>query len=226
MRQWRTASAVLAALTIAMAACGQAPTGGGASPAASAAEQPTPGGRVIFGSFSDIQRLNPATSNDATSSQVSGKIYDALVRVDPKNGEIKPNLGTWTVSSDGLTFSWVIDAKANWSDGKPITGNDFLARVKMQGRSKVTPNKSTFNDIEGYQDYTTGKATSISGIVVDKSDPKKFTVKFTRVFCPALTTVFGSAPMPEHIFGKYTDDADINKVVDDAPENNAPPVAR
>src|SRR6266545_2973710 len=135
MRQWRTASAVLAALTIAMAACGQAPTGGGASPAASAAEQPTPGGRVIYGSFSDIQRLNPATSNDATSSQVSGKIYDALIRVDAKDAAVKPNLGQWTVSSDGLTFSWTIDAKANQNYSR-------AKRTRAPGtRSKKPPQK-------------------------------------------------------------------------------------
>src|SRR5919197_398220 len=222
MRQWRTALAVIAAGTLLATACGPGPTtGGGASPE----EKPVAGGRVIVGSFSDIQRLNPATSNDATSSNVSGKIYDSLIAVDYKSGEVKPWLGAWTVSSDGLTYTWTIDSKANWSDGKPIIGNDFLARVKMQGRSKVTPNRSVFNDIEGYQDYSSGKATSISGIQIDSSNPKKFTVKFTKVFCPALTSVFGAAPMPEHIFGKYTVDNDPSKVVDEAPENNNPPVA-
>lgn len=221
MRRIRTVVAVLAVLSIAISACGPAQS----TPASSDSGQPVPGGRVISGSFSDIQRLNPATSNDATSSSVSGKIYDSLVAVDYKSGEIKPNLGTWTVSSDGLTYSWTILPNAVWSDGTPITGNDFLARVKMQGRSKVTPNKSVFNDIEGYQDYSAGKATSISGIKVDAADAKKFTVKFTRVFCPALSNVFGSAPMPAHIFGKYTVDDDATKNVDEAPENNNPPVA-
>src|SRR5881296_1390113 len=223
MRQRRTALAVIATLTLVAAACGPTQTGGG--PAPSAEEKPTPGGRLIVGSFSDIQRLNPATSNDATSSNVSSKIYDPLLNVNYKTGELIPWLGTWTVSPDSLTYSWTIDPKASWSDGKPIIGNDFLARVKMQGRSKVTPNKSVFNDVEGYQDYSTGKATSISGIQIDSANPKKFTVKFTKVFCPALANVFGSAPMPEHIFGKYTVDNDPAKVVDEAPENNAPPVS-
>ncbi|MBI2983993.1 MAG: hypothetical protein HYY42_07460, partial [Chloroflexi bacterium] len=159
------------------AACAPAATPPGASPAATGpagtaaptAAQPVPGGRVIVGSFVDIQRLNPTTSNDTGSSAVSGKIYDALVTIDPKTAEVKPWLGSWKVSADGLTFDWTIDPKANWSDGKPITGTDFLLRVKMQGRSKVTPNKSTFNDIEGYQDYASGKATSISGIKVDSA---------------------------------------------------------
>ena len=175
--------------------------------------------------FSDIQRLNPATSNDATSSFVSAKIYDTLIFVDPKTSEVKPWLGSWKVSSDGLTFDWTIDPKANWSDGKPIIAKDFLARLKMQARSKITPNKSVPNDVEGYQDYSTGKATDISGVKIDASDPKKFTVKFTRVFCPALINVFGLAPMPDHIFGKYTVDNDPSKTVDEAPENNNPPVA-
>src|SRR2546425_4704512 len=221
MRQRRTALAVIATLTLIAAACGQPQAGGTAG---QAEEKPTPGGRLIVGSFSDIQRLNPATSNDATSSNVSGKIYDSLLSANAKTGELIPWLGTWTVSPDSLTYSWTIDPKASWSDGKPIIGNDFLARVKMQARSKVTPNKSVFNDVEGYQDYSTGKATGISGIQVSSADPKKFTVKFTRVFCN-VSTVFGSAPMPEHIFGKYTVDNDPSKSADDAPENSAPPVA-
>jgi peptide/nickel transport system substrate-binding protein len=224
MRHWRTTLAVIATVALVGTACGPGPqTGGGGTSAPE--EKPVAGGRVIYGDAADIQRLNPATSNDATSSRVSGKIYDSLILPDYKTGEIKPWLGTWTVSSDGLTYTWTIDAKANWSDGKPIIGNDFLTRVKMQGRSKVTPNKSVFNDVEGYQDYSTGKATSISGIQIDSANPKKFTVKFTKIFCPALANVFGSAPMPEHIFGKYTVDNDPSKVVDEAPENNAPPVA-
>jgi len=222
---WRAVT-VAGLLSLIAAAC--APSGPAATeqqtaaPAAAATQGPVSGGRIIVGTFVDMQRANPATSNDSGSSAVSSKIYDSLITVDPKTGEAKPWLGTWTVSSDGLTFSWTIDPKANWSDGKPITANDFLARVKMQARSKVTPNKSVFNDIEGYQDYSTGKATSISGIKVDSADPKKFTAKFTRVFCPALTSVFGSAPMPDHVFGKYTVDNDPTKNVDDAPENNAP----
>lgn len=221
-RTRRTLLGIAAAAVLIATAC--APSGG---PSATAApdEKPVAGGRIIVGTFVDIQRLNPATSNDSGSSAVSGKLYDGLIFTDPKTGEAKPWLGSWTVSADGLTYSWTIDAKANWSDGKPIIAADYLARVKMTGRSKVSPNKSSFNDIEGYQDYSSGKATAISGITIDSANPKKFTVKFTRVFCPALNSAFGVAPMPEHIYGKYTVDNDPSKTVDEAPENNNPPVS-
>lgn len=225
MTQHRTSRALvagLAAITLIATAC--APTGGPSSTAAPD-EKPVAGGRIIVGTFVDIQRLNPATSNDSGSSAVSNKLYDGLIQTDPKTGEAKPWLGSWTISSDGLTYTWTIDPKANWSDGRPIIGADYLARVKMTGRSKVSPNKSSFNDIEGYQDYSSGKATAISGITIDSANPKKFAVKFTRIFCPALNLAFGVAPMPDHIFGKYTIDNDPSKNVDEAPENNNPPVS-
>jgi len=222
-RAMRMFVSVLGAASLVATACAPSST---TPPATQAqAETPVAGGRIIEGSFSDIQRLNPATSNDATSSGISGKIYDALVNVDAKTGDPIPWLGKWTVSADGLTYSWTIEPKANWSDGKPIIADDFVTRVKAQLRSKVTPNKSQFDKVEGAKDYQAGKATSISGIKVDASDPKKFTVKFTDAFCPALLSVFGAAPLPTHIFGKYTVDSDITKNVDEAPENNNPPVA-
>jgi len=222
-RAMRMFVSVLGAASLVATACAPSTTAPGATPAQ--AETPVAGGRVIEGTASDAQRLNPATSNDNVSSLVSGKIYDSLVNVDPKTGDPIPWLGKWTVSSDGLTYSWTIEAKANWSDGKPIIADDFLTRVKSQLRSKVTPNKSTFNDVVGAQDYQAGKATSVSGIKIDPADPKKFSVTFTKVFCPALLSVFGSAPLPTHIFGKYTVDSDVTKNLDDAPEINAPPVA-
>lgn len=221
---WRGLTAVLAAGVLVATACGPTAPTGGAPTATAAAGQPQQGGRLIIGFFSDVQRLNPAMSNDNVSSHANDQIYASLLTVNHKTAELLPNLGKWTVSADGLTFSWEIDAKANWSDGKPITGNDYLTRLKVQGRSKVTPNKSVFNDVEGYQDYTTAKATSISGIVVDPTNPKKFTVKFAKVFCN-LTSAFGSAPLPEHVFGKYIVDADATKNADDAPENTAPPLS-
>src|SRR5437899_12030944 len=123
MRHWRTTLAVIATVALVGTACGAGQqTGGGATSAPE--ENPVAGGRVIYGDAADIQRLNPATSNDATSSRVSGKIYDALILPDYKTGEIKAWVGSWTVSSDGLTYTCTIDGEASWSDGKPIDVND------------------------------------------------------------------------------------------------------
>ena len=230
----RTTSRLIAGIAVASivaTACAGQP-GGGPEPAASA-ETPQKGGRIIEGSFADIKTLNPMLTNDVPSSNVTGRIYEPLYLPDPKTGEVKPNLGKWTISSDGLTYNWEIDANASWSDGKPITGEDYLTDVKAIARSKATVSKSNYELIEGFNDYCVGPATckgtatAISGIQVDKSNPKKFSVKFTKAFCPALVNAFGTTagPLPTHIFGKYTVDNDPTKNIDAAPENTAPTVA-
>ena len=221
MRHWRTTLAVIATAALVATACTPGPqTGGTAQPE----EKPVAGGRVIRGSFSDIRVLNPVIATDATSGQVTDLLFDPLLRADPKTGNPIPWMGKWTASADNLTFSWEIDSKANWSDGKPVIADDFLARSKAVARSKLTTQKSNWTDVEGWTDYRDGKATAISGITLDTANPKKFTVKFARSFCPALLNVFGAAPLPSHIYGKYTVDNDPAKNIDTAPENSAPSV--
>jgi peptide/nickel transport system substrate-binding protein len=222
-RTRRTLLGIAAAAVLIATAC--APSGGPSTSATTNPEEkPVAGGRVIRGSFSDIRVLNPVVSTDATSTQVISLMYDTLLNADAKTGNPVPWLGKWTVSSDNLTYNWEIDAKANWSDGKPIIAEDYLARVKAVARSKLTTTKSNFTDVEGFNDYRDGKVTSISGITIDSANPKKFTVKFAKSFCPALINVFAIAPIPAHVFGKYTVDNDVSKNIDAAPENAAPTV--
>jgi peptide/nickel transport system substrate-binding protein len=221
-RTTRVLVAGLAAMTLIATACG--PTGPSAGETAAPEEKPVAGGRVIRGSFSDIRVLNPVISTDATSSQVISLMFDSLILANPKTGVPEPWLGKWTTSSDNLTYSWEIDSKANWSDGKPIIAEDFLARAKAVARSKLTTQKSSWTDVEGFNDYRDGKATAISGITIDSANPKKFTLKFTKSFCPALLNVFGVAPIPSHVYAKYTVDNDPTKNIDTAPENAAPTV--
>ncbi len=216
----RRCFALAIAFALTASACVSVAPAPPADPAAR--ETPQTGGRIVEGALSDVRSLQPMLVTDATSRTVTEKIYESLIVADPKSGEIRPNLGKWSVSADSLTYTWEIAAAASWSDGKPIVAEDWLTGVKATARSKRTTRKSNFIDIEGFAAYRDGTATSISGI---KTDGKKFTVTFTKVFCPALVNAFQGYVIPTHVFGKYTVDADPSKNIDDAPENMAPPVA-
>jgi peptide/nickel transport system substrate-binding protein len=56
-------------------------------------------------------------------------------------------------------------------------------------------------------------------------DGNTITVNMVAAFCPALTQIGGTQIIPKSVFGKYFDPTDASKNLDDAPENNAPPVA-
>jgi len=211
----RLRAAALAALLV--AACAPAPQTDIATPTAT----PVPGGRVVQTTFFDAQTLQPFLATDAVSVQATGLLYAPLLRPDPMTGELLPHLGTWSFSADARTITWDIDPQARWSDGAPITGDDFATLAKAVARSKKTTRRASFQVIEGFIDYQSGKAASIAGISVAG---KQFTVRFAAIFCPSLYAVFGIAPIPTQTFARYLGDTPEKSTIDDAPENLAPAV--
>ncbi len=234
MRKPRTGRglfAVLAASVLAVTACGQPAASPTPTSSAAATSSATPtvavqqGGRVISGSISDIATMQPILVNDTASGEVTGLLYATLITTDPKTGEPKPNLATFSASADGLSYTFEINAKANWTDGKPIIGQDYLTGIMAVGKSAKTVRKSSFTTIKGFNDYAAGKADTIAGIQIDASNPKKFTVTLDKVTCPALLQIAGNSyTLPTQVFGKYVTKDSKPEDIDNAPENTNPQV--
>ncbi|MDQ2915292.1 MAG: ABC transporter substrate-binding protein [Chloroflexota bacterium] len=229
-KRFRSLVAGFAGVVLVATACTQG--GGpqtGQTPAAS--EKPQQGGKIIEGESSDIATTNPILVNDTRSRRIAQLIYDDLIQADPKTGEPKPRLATFSVSQDGLIYSYEINAKANWSDGKPIIAQDWLTGLQAVGKSQLTVRKSSFKDIQGFLDYCVGSASSgckgtaktISGVTIDSANPKKFSVTMSKVTCSAAIDLNGYI-LPTQVFGKYVTDTSKDEI-DTAPENVRPPVS-
>ena len=224
MKQHRTSRILLALSATALlvaTACSSGPAASSPTPAAS--EKPQQGGRIVEPTISDIATIQPVLSNDTSSSRVISLIYDSLLLQDPQNGETKPRMATFSQSSDGLTYSFELNAKANWSDGKPVIADDAVTAIKAVGKSKKTVRKSNYQDVVGFKDYSDGKSTTIPGVKVDTANPKKFTITMTKVSCPAINDLNTIQPIPTQVFGKYVTDTSKDEI-DTAPENTAPTV--
>src|SRR4030088_2898497 len=185
--------AILGAAMLVAVSCSTATPGGpGASGSAPAAtEKPQQGGRVIEATISDIATMQPVLVNDTASGRITGLIYDPILQVNYKPGEPKPRLASATVSSDSLKYTFEMNAKAVWSDGKPGIADDWFTGLKAVGKSKKTVRKSTFKDVVGFTDYSDGKATSIGGVAIDPANNKKWTVTMGKVSCSAIIDLIG-----------------------------------
>lgn len=218
-----------AATSAAATAPGGQPTAAAKPPAvpgptvAPAAGQPKPGGRVIWGDFTDIKTLNPVTSTDTSSNEVINRIYAPLITLDAQTGEVGPGLAEkWDFSADGTTLTFQLRDGLKFSDGSPLTGDDFKFTIMATLRSKKTNHKNNVDQVVGAKEYIDGTAGDLSGVTVDG---KTITVKLVTPFCPAMTQIGNLNIIPKSVFGKYLDASDATKNLDDAPENNAPPVA-
>jgi peptide/nickel transport system substrate-binding protein len=218
-------------MLVATACSGGTPTTTGApTSSAAATEKPQQGGRIVEGTTSDIATIQPVLSNDTSSARAWGLIYDGLVAQDSKSGEVKPKMASYTTSSDGLSYTFTINDKANWSDGKPVIAQDWLTGITAVGKSAKTVRKSSFIDVVGFNEFCApassqckATASSISGVTIDSANPKKFTVKLTKVSCPAILDLNGYT-IPTQVFGKYLTATSKAEDFDTAPENTNPTV--
>jgi len=88
----------------------------------------------------DVQELNLMTSDEPLLDPQAGQysyefaimnnIYEGLLRMNA-NKEYEPALAeSYTTSPDGLVWTFKIRQNANWSDGTPITAQDFVFGLK------------------------------------------------------------------------------------------------
>ena len=98
------------------------------------------GGTFTMALPNDPGNLDPQSAASNTLFQISQLGYDALVAVDPKNGEIRPQLATeW--QSSGKSMKFTIRKGVTCADGATLTPATVAANLNYVGDPK---NKSPF----------------------------------------------------------------------------------
>ena len=81
--------------------------------------------RYISGS--EPESLDPGIPTGQPEARVLMSLYDGLVEYDPKTMEPIPSIAkTWEISPDGTEYLFHLRSNATFSNGKPITANDFV----------------------------------------------------------------------------------------------------
>ena len=77
------------------------------------------------------ETLDPQLMTGVTESRIALALYEGLVTNDPADLSIRPGVAkSWTISDDGLVYTFTLRDDAKWSDGKNITSTDFVVSWK------------------------------------------------------------------------------------------------
>jgi peptide/nickel transport system substrate-binding protein len=155
---------------------GSTTTGSAAAPGASS--EPATSDRTLqFFNAEGTSGLDPATAVTSADYRVMELIYDRLVDYNSKN-ELVPDLATWDLSTDGLTYTFHVRPEAKFSDGSAVTADDVqfsLERMKASQTAK-------------------GDMAVVTSIEV--VDPATVTVKLSEPSRILLATLAKSGPAP------------------------------
>ena len=90
----------------------------------SVAAEPVPGGTLVVGAVADPLHLNPAVRFGANSGVPGAQVFAGLVRIDGRF-EPQPYLArSWTMSSDGLRYTFHLAPNTRFHEGTPVTSRD------------------------------------------------------------------------------------------------------
>ncbi len=93
---------------------------------------PPPGTKLakeqIFhrGNYSEPHSLDPHISEGVYSSHIQRDLYQGLIGETP-SGDLMPGAATsWDINEDGTEYIFHIRPNARWSNGDPLTADDFV----------------------------------------------------------------------------------------------------
>lgn len=156
-----------------------------------AAQSPAPkrGGTFIMAMEGEPGSLTGHLATDTTALMVATNVFNGLVGID-FDIEPTPDLAdSWKISPDGLVYTFQLNPKAMWHDGKPVTAEDV---------------EYTFNDIISKTHPRAGAwwpnveyAKAVSTHV--------FEFKLKSAYAPFLTMLgsplaSGALVMPKHVY--------------------------
>ncbi len=140
---------------------------------------------VVIRGFGNISTFNPALASDGASYQAYSLLFPAPVQVDSFTGEPTSGLTSWTVSEDGLTYTFTITEGAVWSDGTPISADDMIFTINaIQQEAIATVLESNVALIDS----------------VNKIDDRTYEIKLSSADCAALSQLGAIRFMPAHKF--------------------------
>jgi len=113
-----------AAMSLSLVACGSKTDS--SSPAASGDTAAAKGGTLNVMVEVEVASLDPQVATDGTSFEVIADYTDGLKQMDESGKAVDALCANEQVSSDGLTYTFKIRDDAKWSNGDPVTADDFV----------------------------------------------------------------------------------------------------
>ncbi|HLO27604.1 MAG TPA: peptide ABC transporter substrate-binding protein [Anaerolineales bacterium] len=180
---------------------------------------PAPSGTATITFTQEPDNLNPLYSTMFFSGITRDFWLKGLWSFDDNNQPVPelaaeiPSPDNGGISADGKTLTIKLRDDIKWSDGEPITSDDFVFTYQM-----ITSDKNVVQTRYPYDEYVES---------VEGPDPQTIVVHFKKPFAAWLTNIFSGSPsagqgvLPKHVLQPVFD---ADGTIDNAEWNKAPTV--
>lgn len=150
-------------------------------------QEPTYGGSLVEGVIGTPRFINPLLAVSEIDKDLTSLIYSGLLRVN-SDGDLVPDLAeSYSISPDGLNYTFILKDGLYFHDGKRITVDDVIFTIQKAQTSELkSPKESNW-----------------LGVTAEKVDDKTVRFILRQPYSPFIqNTTLGI--LPKHIWEKAT----------------------
>lgn len=148
----------------------------------------------------EIRTLDPHRISVTTDLRVVCDLFQGLTDIDPQAKPIPGQAKSWSVSSDGLTWTFELREGLTWSDEVPITAEDFVYSLRrLADPQTASVYSSLLGPIKGAAAVFAGTAPP-STLAVAALSPLTLQITLTapQPAFPEMMAFSSMVPVPRH----------------------------
>ncbi|MBN8411882.1 MULTISPECIES: peptide ABC transporter substrate-binding protein [Halomonas] len=139
-------------------------------------------------------------------SQILMDVYEGLVKKSPE-GKVLPGMASdWQVSEDGKTWTFSLREDARWSDGEPVTAEDFVFGWRhLLDPANASKYAYMLYPLVNAREVNTGELALEELGVESRDDGRTLVVQLNQStpYFLQLLTHYTAYPQPQHTFEQY-----------------------
>jgi oligopeptide transport system substrate-binding protein len=193
-----TPVAVAAALLLGAAGCARRET-----PAAAGVRSQT----LLLGNGAEPEDLDPQVVTIYTDQNILLALFEGLTAIDEKTSQAVPAAAkSWESSADGLTWTFHLRDGLKWSNGEPLTADDFVQswrRMLSPGLGAEYAN--LLYPVRNAEAFNQGTLTDPAALGLAAPDPVTVTITLERPtpYVPALVAQPPWFPVNPRVLGRF-----------------------
>ena len=160
---------------------------------------------------SDPRSLDPAIAYDVVTWPLVRTLFHGLIDYDDDLNLVPWHARSWTISEDGRTITFKLRQDIRFSNGRPITSEDFAYSLqRILNPAVKSPGQGFYRNIAGARGFQDGSADRVSGLRTP--DLETFEIELVQPDLPFLYCIampFAYAVPREEVerhgdeFGRY-----------------------
>ncbi len=159
-------------------------------------------GTINIHNGGDPTSLDPHKVSGDWENRIVGDIFEGLVTEDRGAQPIPGQAESWTVSDDGLVYTFKLRDGISWTDGTPVTADDFVFALQRLMNPETAADYAYLQfPIKNAEEINKGDIKDIGELGVKAIDDKTLEITLkqpTPYFIGALTH-YTAFPVPKHV---------------------------